>query len=141
MASWRDGPGDPEEVAILSANLINAVYNSKLPLFGICLGHQIIGLTYLKAKTEKMKQGHRGINHPIKNLLTGKIEISSQNHGYVVKNNSNIKDFISHISLFDGTIAGFYLKKEKIMSVQYHPEASPGTHDSRYLFEDFYSLI
>ena len=112
---------------------------SDLPIFGICLGHQILALSQ-GLKTEKMHNGHRGINHPIKNLLMGKGEVTSQNHGFVVSresmaNNANVE--VTHIHLNDDTIAGIHLKDRKVFSVQYHPEASAGPHDSRYLFDQF----
>ena len=112
-------------------------------VFGICLGHQILALSQGLA-TEKMHNGHRGINHPIKNLITGKCEVTSQNHGFVVKmedavNNANIE--VTHQHLNDDTLAGLSLKSRKAFSVQYHPEASPGPHDSRYLFDQFIENI
>ena len=109
------------------------------PLFGICLGHQVIALAN-GVSTYKMHHGHRGLNHPVKNLETGKSEVTSQNHGFVVdkeslENNPNVK--MTHIHLNDGTLAGLKLLDNSTFSVQYHPEASPGPHDSRYLFDDF----
>ena len=113
----------------------------KLPVFGICIGHQLIGISF-GAKTSKMKQGHRGANHPVKNLSNNKVEITSQNHGYEI----DIKTLpecleITHISLFDKSIEGFKHKTLPIFSVQYHPEASPGPTDSSYLFQEFLNLI
>ena len=114
-----------------------------MPLFGICLGHQIIALAN-GISTYKMHNGHRGINHPVKNLKSGKGEITSQNHGFGISqedinNNSNVE--ITHINLNDGTIEGIRFLDKNCFSVQYHPESSPGPHDSRYLFDDFISNI
>ena len=133
-----NGPGDPSampETAALVKNLVE----SGVPIFGICLGHQVLGLSQ-GLKTEKMFNGHRGINHPIKNLKTGKGEITSQNHGFVISKESaeaqsNIE--ITHLHINDHTVAGIKIKNKPIFSVQYHPEASAGPHDSRYLFDDF----
>lgn len=137
-----NGPGDPEPLTE-SIEVVKKLVETKIPVFGICLGHQILGLSQ-GLTTEKMHNGHRGINHPIKNLVTGKGEITSQNHGFVVKmedakNHSNID--ITHIHLNDNTLAGIQLKDRKAFSVQYHPEASPGPHDSRYLFDQFIENI
>jgi len=137
-----NGPGDPQamkETISKTATLIE----TGIPTFGICLGHQIIALSQ-GLKTEKMFNGHRGINHPIKNLKTTKSEITSQNHGFVVSKesveaNSNVE--LTHIHLNDDTVAGIALKSKPVFSVQYHPEASAGPHDSRYLFDDFISNI
>ena len=112
-----------------------------MPIFGTCLGHQILSLA-LGAKTSKMHLGHRGANHPVKNLKTKKVEITSQNHGFKVKKNSipnNVN--ITHLSLFDKSIEGIELKNKPIFSVQYHPEASPGPQDSKYLFNKFINYI
>lgn len=133
-----NGPGDPSAMPNVISNVAEMVA-SDLPIFGICLGHQILALSQ-GLKTEKMHNGHRGINHPIKNLLTGKGEVTSQNHGFVVSresmaNNATIE--VTHIHLNDDTIAGIQLKDRKVFSVQYHPEASAGPHDSRYLFDQF----
>jgi carbamoyl-phosphate synthase small subunit len=113
------------------------------PVFGICLGHQILAEA-CGISTYKMHHGHRGLNHPIKNLLTGKSEITSQNHGFVVNREDVIKSDlveITHVHLNDNTVAGIRLIDKPAFSVQYHPESSPGPHDSRYLFDDFISLI
>ncbi len=133
-----NGPGDPEPLTSV-INTVKDLVASDIPIFGICLGHQILGLSQGLA-TEKMHNGHRGINHPIQNVITGKGEITSQNHGFVVKMEdakANPNIVITHIHLNDGTLAGIALKDKKVFSVQYHPEASPGPHDSRYLFDQF----
>jgi len=122
---------------------ISKLVNSGVPGFGICLGHQLIALSQ-GLKTEKMFNGHRGINHPVKNLVSGKSEITSQNHGFVVTPDSvegvpNVE--LTHIHLNDNTVAGIKLTNKPVFSVQYHPEASAGPHDSRYLFDDFIKLI
>lgn len=137
-----NGPGDPS-VMHETIEKVKKIIQTNIPVFGICLGHQVLALSQ-GLKTKKMHNGHRGINHPIKNLLTGKCEITSQNHGFVVdmemaKKNPEIE--ITHIHLNDGTLAGLRLKNKKVFSVQYHPEASPGPHDSRYLFDDFVENI
>lgn len=131
-----NGPGNPEDVP----TLINTVkqLHGKYPMFGICLGHQIISLSY-GAKCYKLKFGHRGGNHPVKNLATGRIEITSQNHSYAVESES-IKCTplsVTHINLLDNTVEGAENKKDKVFSVQYHPESSPGPEDSAYLFDKF----
>lgn len=133
-----NGPGDPSAMPS-SIKLVGDIVNDGKPVFGICLGHQILGLSQ-GLKTEKMFNGHRGINHPIKNLRTGKGEITSQNHGFVISKDSaekheNIE--VTHIHLNDDTIAGIEMKDRSVFSVQYHPEASAGPHDSRYLFDQF----
>lgn len=131
-----NGPGDPEDV-IPVINLIKEM-RGKLPIFGICLGHQMISLAY-GAKTYKLKFGHRGGNHPVKNLLTGKVEITSQNHSYAVDRKSieNTNLEITHINILDNTIEGVRCAKDKVFSVQYHPESAPGPQDSAYLFDMF----
>lgn len=137
---FSNGPGDPENVTE-TIELIKQI-KGKYPIFGICLGHQLISLAY-GAKTYKLKFGHRGGNHPVKNLETGKIEITSQNHGYAVDEASlrhtNLK--VTHINLLDKTIEGVENKKDKIFSVQYHPESAPGPQDSTYLFDKFINLM
>lgn len=136
-----NGPGDPAATGKYAVNTIRSLINAGLPIFGICLGHQLVSLA-MGAKTEKMHQGHRGANHPVKNLKSGAVEITSQNHGFVVTEGSLPKDVeITHISLFDGTIEGVRHKTKPVFSVQYHPESSPGPHDSQYLFDDFLKLM
>ena len=137
-----NGPGDPSAMP-KSVELVKKLVETKIPVFGICLGHQILGLSQ-GLTTEKMFNGHRGINHPIKNLKIGKGEITSQNHGFVISkdslsNNSNCA--ITHIHLNDDTVAGIELLDRPVFSVQYHPEASAGPHDSRYLFDQFIANI
>lgn len=137
-----NGPGDPS-VMKEEAAIIKEIINSEIPTFGICLGHQLIAEAS-GISTFKMHKGHRGINHPVKNLITGKSEITSQNHGFGVKaediaKHKNIE--ITHINLNDDTIEGLRYTDKNIFSVQYHPEACPGPYDSRYLFDDFVSMI
>jgi carbamoyl-phosphate synthase small subunit len=139
---FTNGPGDPEVMHETIAT-VERVIESGVPCFGICLGHQIIALSQ-GLKTVKMFNGHRGINHPVKNLLTGKSEITSQNHGFVVSKESleNRRDVeVTHVHLNDHTIAGIRLTSKPVFSVQYHPEAGAGPHDSRYLFDQFISTI
>ena len=135
-----NGPGDPKATGKYAIPIIKELIGSNVPIFGICLGHQIISLA-CGAKTKKMFQGHRGANHPVKNMLTQKVEITSQNHGFVVTEESIPKSIkITHKSLFDGTVEGIEHKTKNIFSVQYHPEASPGPHDSHYLFKKFIEM-
>jgi carbamoyl-phosphate synthase small subunit len=135
-----NGPGDPAAVTY-AVETVKALLG-KVPIFGICLGHQILGLA-LGGRTYKLKFGHRGANHPVKNLDTGKIEITSQNHGFCVDLDSLAgKDVqLTHMNLNDNTLEGLRCEKLAAFSVQYHPEASPGPHDSQYLFEDFLRLM
>lgn len=135
-----NGPGNPEDVkeTIETVRALHGVY----PIFGICLGHQIIALSY-GAKTYKLKFGHRGGNHPVKNLLTDKLEITSQNHSYAVNQESAAAAGleITHLNLLDNTVEGQRFTKDRIFSVQYHPESAPGPQDSQYLFDDFLKLM
>ena len=149
MSTWEpdgyfisNGPGDPEplEDAIEAAKKIIA---SEKPLFGICLGHQVVALAN-GVSTYKMYNGHRGINHPVINLQNGKGEITSQNHGFAINREEaeeNADLLLTHIHLNDNTVAGIRLKDKMVFSVQYHPEASPGPHDSQYLFDEFFEMI
>ena len=132
-----NGPGDPAATGVYAVPMIQGLMKANMPIFGICLGHQLLALA-LGGKTRKMKLGHRGANHPVKDLETGKVEITSQNHGFEVIAESLPKDVtVSHVSLFDGSNEGIRLKNKPVFSVQYHPEASPGPQDSHYLFERF----
>tara|TARA_Y100000816_G_scaffold282333_1_gene257917 strand:+ start:521 stop:1723 length:1203 start_codon:yes stop_codon:yes gene_type:complete len=132
-----NGPGDPAATGKYAIPIIKELIKKNLPVFGICLGHQILALA-LGAKTKKMRLGHRGANHPVKNLINGNVEITSQNHGFeVVKSSLNKKVQITHQSLFDNSIEGIKLKNKPVYSVQYHPESNPGPQDSVYLFEEF----
>jgi carbamoyl-phosphate synthase small subunit len=137
-----NGPGDPAPMDYAIATVKQILAENK-PLFGICLGHQLLALAN-DIPTFKMHHGHRGLNHPVKNLLTGKSEITTQNHGFgidpeAVKNNPQIE--VTHVNLNDDSIEGIRIKNKKAFSVQYHPEATPGPHDSRYLFDDFIQLV
>ena len=130
-----NGPGDPAATGKYAVPIIKELIKKGLPVFGICLGHQLLALT-LGAKTEKMKLGHRGANHPVKNLILGNVEITSQNHGFeVVKRNLPKGVEVTHKSLFDNSIEGIKLKNKSVFSVQYHPESNPGPQDSIYLFK------
>ena len=132
-----NGPGDPAATGKYAIPVIKDLIKKNLPLFGICLGHQMLALA-LGAKTEKMKLGHRGANHPVKNLIKGNVEITSQNHGFEVVKKSLPKNIeVTHQSLFDDSIEGIQLKNKPVFSVQYHPESNPGPQDSVYLFEKF----
>jgi carbamoyl-phosphate synthase small subunit len=135
-----NGPGDPEpcDYAIEAAKALI----ERLPVFGICLGHQILGLA-CGGKTYKLKFGHRGANHPVKHLPSGRVEVTSQNHGFAVDPSLFERpEFVqTHVNLNDGTVEGFRHRDLPVMSVQYHPEASPGPHDSHYLFEEFASMM
>ena len=136
-----NGPGDPAATGKYAIPTVQKLIKSNLPVFGICLGHQILALA-LNAKTKKMKLGHRGANHPVKNLISNKVEITSQNHGFEVVNESLPKNVeITHRSLFDNCIEGIKLKNKPVFSVQYHPESNPGPQDSKYLFNNFISEI
>jgi carbamoyl-phosphate synthase small subunit len=149
MKAWKpdgyfisNGPGDPAVMDYAIKTVKDAV-NSDTPVFGICLGHQLLALS-TGLSTYKMHHGHRGLNHPVKNLVTGKGEMTSQNHGFAVsekeiEKNPNVE--VTHLHLNDNTIMGIRLKNKKAFSVQYHPEASPGPHDSNYLFDDFVAMI
>jgi carbamoyl-phosphate synthase small subunit len=136
-----NGPGDPAATSQFASPILQTLMQADIPIFGICLGHQLLALA-LGASTEKMHQGHRGANHPVQDLASGLVEITSQNHGFVVSHGSlpaNAR--ITHLSLFDGTIEGFALTDKPVFAVQYHPESSPGPHDSRALFAQFVTMM
>jgi len=136
-----NGPGDPAATGAYAVPAIRSVIDKGVPMFGICLGHQMLGLA-LGARTVKMHQGHHGANHPVKDLATGKVEITSMNHGFAVDSGSlprGVEE--THVSLFDGSNCGLRLKDAPVFSVQYHPEASPGPRDSRYLFRRFVAMM
>ncbi|MBE8191303.1 MAG: carbamoyl phosphate synthase small subunit, partial [Alphaproteobacteria bacterium] len=139
-----NGPGDPAATSYQAPHILPTLQKliaTNLPIFGICLGHQILAQA-LGAKTEKMPQGHHGANHPVKDMTTGKVEIVSMNHGFTLARDSlpaHIEE--THISLFDGTNCGLAVKDKPIFSVQYHPEASPGPQDSHYLFDRFVEMM
>jgi carbamoyl-phosphate synthase small subunit len=136
-----NGPGDPAATGEYAVPVIQQVIDSGTPTFGICLGHQMLGLA-VGGKTMKMHQGHHGANHPVKDLTTGKVEITSMNHGFAVDSKTLPREAEqTHISLFDGSNCGLALKDRPVFSVQYHPEASPGPRDSHYLFERFVGLM
>jgi len=137
-----NGPGDPASMDY-AVDTVKKILDTRKPVFGICLGHQLLALA-TGIPTFKMHHGHRGLNHPVKNLVTGVCEITTQNHGfavdaYAIRNQANTE--VTHINLNDDSIEGFRLKDRPAFSVQYHPEATPGPHDSRYLFDDFINLI
>jgi carbamoyl-phosphate synthase small subunit len=136
-----NGPGDPEPVTY-AIDAVRRLLDARLPIFGICLGHQILGLA-CGARTYKLKFGHRGANHPVKDLRTGRVEITSQNHGFAVDaavfERPELE--LTHVNLNDGTVEGFRHRELPVVSVQYHPEASPGPHDSHYLFGEFVDLM
>jgi carbamoyl-phosphate synthase small subunit len=137
-----NGPGDPATMDY-AITTVKEILSANVPVFGICLGHQILAEAN-GLNTFKMHNGHRGCNHPVKNLVTGKCEITSQNHGFAVnpesvKNNPDVE--VTHVNLNDGTVEGISIKGKKAFSVQYHPESSPGPHDSRYLFDDFLKML
>ena len=138
-----NGPGDPAPMDY-AVETAKAILQENKPLFGICLGHQILALA-MGISTYKMHHGHRGINHPVKNLLTGKCEITSQNHGFGVSAQELLdradQMLVTHVNLNDDTIEGMRVKNKRAFSVQYHPEASPGPHDARYLFDDFVQMM
>ena len=136
-----NGPGDPKATFKNTKENLEVLKKIKVPIFGICLGHQILSLLF-GASTVKMHHGHRGANHPIKNLQTKNVEITVQNHGFVVSKKKIPESIeITHTSLFDNTVAGIKIKKKPFFSVQYHPESSPGPQDSRYLFKKFENLL
>jgi len=136
-----NGPGDPAATGKYAIGIIHELIRASIPIFGICLGHQLLALA-LKAKTKKMKLGHRGANHPVKNLINNKVEITSQNHGFEIVKESLSKNIeITHKSLFDDCIEGIKLKNKPVFSVQYHPESNPGPQDSHYLFNQFISEV
>jgi carbamoyl-phosphate synthase small subunit len=137
-----NGPGDPASMEY-AVSTVKDILGEKLPTFGICLGHQLLALAN-DIPTFKMHHGHRGLNHPVKNLITGICEITTQNHGFgvdpeSVKNSPNVE--VTHVNLNDNSIEGIRMKDRPAFSVQYHPESTPGPHDSRYLFDDFIRMI
>ncbi len=136
-----NGPGDPAATGVYAVPALQTLMETGKPIFGICLGHQLLGLA-LGGRTKKMPIGHRGANHPVKDIETGKVEITSQNHGFCVIPESLPRDVeVTHVSLFDGSNEGLRVKGKPIFSVQYHPEASPGPQDSHYLFQRFVDLM
>lgn len=149
MKAWNpdgyfisNGPGDPSATTY-AIDTVKEILKAEKPLFGICLGHQILAEAN-GISTYKMRNGHRGLNHPVKNLITGKSEVTSQNHGFAVDANEVAKNAnveITHINLNDNTVEGIRLKNKPAFSVQHHPEAAPGPHDSRYLFDNFVSML
>ena len=136
-----NGPGDPAATAEFAVPEIKKLIDSNVPIFGICIGHQLLALA-MGGSTSKMARGHRGANHPVRDLTTGQIEITSQNHGFVVDPDSLPRSLeVTHLSLFDGSIEGLRHRDKPAFCVQYHPESSPGPHDSRYLFDRFTALM
>lgn len=136
-----NGPGDPAATGVYAVPVIQELIKEGLPIFGICLGHQMLGIA-LGGKTFKLKRGHRGANHPVKEIATGKVEITSQNHGFAVDPQTLPKNIVqTHVSLFDGSNEGIKIDNAPVFSVQYHPEASPGPKDSHYLFLRFMEYI
>ncbi len=136
-----NGPGDPKIIYQSIKSELQNLLKNKIPTFGICLGHQILSLAF-NADTKRMDKGHRGGNHPVKNIKKNRVEITSQNHGFVVTEEDFPDELeVTHISLFDNTVDGMRSKTQPLFSVQYHPESSPGPHDSRYLFDEFIELI
>ena len=136
-----NGPGDPAATGVYAVPVIRTLLATGLPVFGICLGHQLLALA-LGARTTKMRQGHRGANHPVKDLATGRVEITSQNHGFVVDRDTLPAGVeATHVSLFDGTAEGIRVAGKPVFGVQYHPEASPGPRDSHYLFDRFVAAM
>ncbi|PHR61781.1 MAG: carbamoyl phosphate synthase small subunit [Robiginitomaculum sp.] len=136
-----NGPGDPAATAKYASQVIRTLIDAKLPLFGICLGHQLLALA-LGGKTIKMDQGHHGANHPVKEIASGKVEIVSMNHGFAVQADSLPQEVTqTHVSLFDGSNCGLQMKDREVFSVQHHPEASPGPQDSFYVFERFAEMV
>ena len=136
-----NGPGDPAATGDYAVPVIRELIDRDMPVFGICLGHQMLALA-MGGKTGKMERGHRGANHPVRDNETGKVEITSQNHGFVVLPDTlpdNVE--VTHVSLFDGTVEGLKVKGKPVFSVQHHPEASPGPHDSHYLFTRFVAMM
>jgi carbamoyl-phosphate synthase small subunit len=136
-----NGPGDPAATGVYAVPVIKKLLDANMPIFGICLGHQLLALA-LGAKTRKLERGHRGANHPVKDLTTNKVEITSQNHGFcVITESLPAGTHLTHVSLFDGCNEGLAMKDRPVFSVQYHPEASPGPQDSHYLFDRFVKMM
>jgi carbamoyl-phosphate synthase small subunit len=136
-----NGPGDPAATGDYAVPVIRTLLERDVPVFGICLGHQMLGLA-VGGRTRKMKQGHHGANHPVKDLTTGRVEIVSMNHGFAIDRDSLPDNAVeTHVSLFDGSNCGMALKDRPAFSVQHHPEASPGPRDSHYLFERFVRMM
>ena len=136
-----NGPGDPED-CIYQIKNVKKLYNTDIPILGICLGHQLMGIA-TGAKTAKLKYGHRGPNHPVKDLNEGRVHITSQNHGYYIVEDSIDSKIaeVSHINLNDGTVEGLKYKNKKIFTVQFHPEACPGPEDTAYIFDEFVEML